>query len=116
MLKDALYTNILNLSCIFLSFFFLLWVATLSLFLPFFFFWAIMLPVHFFFSWVLTLPLSLLLLFFLIFFSFDFLGLGSDSLFLFLLDVIFFGTCFCVIICHFKKKKINLASFFNKSI
>ena len=103
-LKDALYTNTLNLNCIFFSFFSLHWAATLPLFLPSFFFWATMVPVmspfffflgnhvsscHFFFSWALTLPLFI---FFFYFFSFDFLGLGHDSLFLFLLDVIFFET------------------------
>ena len=125
MLKDVLYTNTLNLSCIF---FFLLSslgsnVAPLFAFffggnngasnvaLFYFYFWAIMFPiVTFFFSWALTLPFFF---FFSNIFSFDFLGFGRDSLFLFLLDVIFFGTffnfykkfwviaLFCVVICHF---------------
>ena len=80
-LKDTLYTNTLNLSCIFFSFFSLHWAATLPLFLPFFF-GATMVPVmspfffflgnhvsscHFFFSWALTLPLFI---FFFLFFFF----------------------------------------------
>ena len=72
MLKDALYTNTLSLSCIFFLF------PGQS---------CCQLSLFFLFSWALTLPL-----FFSIFFSFDFLGLMHDSLFLFLLDVIFFGT------------------------
>ena len=78
---------------------------------PFFFLGNHVASCHFFFSWALTLPL-----FFCIF------------LFLFLLDVIFLEhvfylkfffwviALFCVVICHLKKKKINLTLFFNKGI
>ena len=38
---------------------------------------------HFFFSWALTLPLFLFSFCLIFFFSFDFLGLGHDSFFLF---------------------------------
>ena len=104
-LKDALYTNTLNLSCIFFSFFSLHWAVTLPLFLPFFFFFwgnnGANNVALFFFLGQSCFQLSLFFFlginiasfyFFLFFFSFDFLGLGHDSLFLFLLDVIFFET------------------------
>ena len=97
-LKNALYTSTLNLSCIsfsllssldsnvaplFAFFFFFLVVA------PFFFLFLFLgnhvVSCHFFFSWALTLPI-----FSSFFLFFYFLGLGCDSLFLFLLTVIFF--------------------------
>ena len=107
-LKDALYTNTLSLSCIFFlsslfprqqccPFFFFL-ATTLPVTLPFFFFFFLgnhVASCHFFFfffSFFLFLGINIASFFFLIFFSFDFLGLGHDSLFLFLLDLIFFGT------------------------
>ena len=68
-LKDELYTNTLNLSCIFFSFFSLPWVP----------------------MWLPPPPSFFLGINIASFFSFYFLGLGRDSLFLFL---IFFGTCF----------------------
>ena len=110
MLKDALYINTLNLSCIFFFilsslyrnvgphffFFFFLGNNVASNVAPFFFFLSNHIAsCHFFFS-------------------FDFLGLGLNSLYLFLLDVIFFLehdfyfykkfwviALFCVVICHF---------------
>ena len=107
-LKDALYTNTLNLSCIFFLsslfcrqqrcptffFFFSFWATTLPVMLPPFFFFSLFLGshvarCHFFFFLGINIAY-----FFFFFYFFYFLGLGCDSLFLFLLTVIFFLTCF----------------------
>ena len=76
MLKDALYINTLSLSCIFFLF------PGQS---------CCQLSLFFLFSWALTLPF---------FFSF-FLGLGLNSLYLFLLDVIFFWNMIFIFIKNF---------------